>query len=79
MANLIGPNARIRPSLIYNIVQVSSLPIPEEPIEVPFGEGSHSAIWLRPGRPRVLGQICHDARPVVPQGLNFDSPARGAA
>src|SRR5215472_12713651 len=71
--DLIGTDTGARLSPIHDVKKIVALFVPEQAIEAPFCERSHTAVMFPTGfLTELLCEIFHDAQRVVPQGLNFD-------
>src|SRR5262249_44865060 len=71
--NLIWTDGWVWGSTICNVIQASSLFIPEQAIETPAGHSRHVAVTLRASFvSKLLSEVLHDAERVVPKRLDFN-------
>src|SRR5581483_3150436 len=73
---LIGADARVRRTSVYNVVQITAVLVPQEAIEAPLRECCHVAVALSCSVvPDRLCEAFHDAECVIPERLDFDGLA----
>src|SRR5215470_14173084 len=71
--NLIRTDGWVWGSAICNVIEASSLFIPEQAIEAPTGHSRHVAVTLRASFiSKLLGEVLHDAERVVPKRLDLN-------